>query len=154
MFTGDQGSDYQNTEIENDGFWPNVNAGDFEKRRGIPAAQDPERIAIALVNAIAEVNNQLESLKEKYTKQGYENAETVPAFPVLHGRNRVITQYESAVFARAKADLLPDIATVHTREKGDHLADRAPETRTQLMAESQRIIRNMKGKQRSSVELI
>lgn len=154
MFTGEQGSDYQNTEIQNDGFWPNLNAGGFEKRRGIPAAQDSDRIAIALVNAMAEVNQQLESLKADYQSKGYESAVLVPAYPILHEKNRIVYQYESAVFARAKADLLPDIATVHTREKGDHLAERAEDTRTQLMAESQRIIRNMKGKQRSSVELI
>ena len=58
MFTGSSGSEYQATEITNDGFWPNINAGDFEKRRGIPAAQDSGRIAIALVNAVSEVNQQ------------------------------------------------------------------------------------------------
>ncbi|MFD2015460.1 head completion/stabilization protein [Vibrio olivae] len=68
--------------------------------------------------------------------------------------NRVEYQYESAVFARAKADLLPDIATVHTKDKGDHLAERSEQTRSELLAESQRIIRNMKGLNRSSVDLL
>ncbi|HHX8669735.1 TPA: head completion/stabilization protein [Vibrio alginolyticus] len=154
MFTGSSGSDYQATEITNDGFWPNINASDFEKRRGIPAAQDSERIAIALVNAVSEVNQQLEDLKAKYQEEGHATAGDVPAFPKMNDKNRVVYQYESAVFARAKADLLPDIATVHTKDKGDHIADRSVEVRTELLSESQRIIRNMKGLNRSSVDLL
>ena len=154
MFTGSSGSEYQATEITNDGFWPNINAGDFEKRRGIPAAQDSGRIAIALVNAVSEVNQQLEGLKAKYQKAGHKKAHELTVFPVMNGKNRVVYQYESAVFARAKADLLPDIATVHTKDKGDHMADRSAEVRTELLAESQRIIRNMKGLNRSSVALL
>jgi len=154
MLTGKSSSDYQTTEITNDGFWPDVSAGDFEKRRGLPTAQDPERIVVALVNAMAEVNQSLSGLKTQYQVQGYETAASVPATPMVNGKNRIVIQYESAVNARAKADLLPDIATVHTKDKGDHLADRVPETRNSLLAESQHIIRNMLGASRSSVTLL
>ncbi|MCG9557899.1 head completion/stabilization protein [Vibrio kanaloae] len=154
MFTGSSDARYQDTEITNDGFWPNLNVGDFEKRRGIPAAQDPDRITIALVNAMAEVNRSLAQLKAEYQEQGYENAADVPVTPIVNGKNRLVIQYESAVNSRAKADLLPDIATVHTKDKGDHLADRSTDTRDDLMAESQRIIRNMLGVSRSSAALL
>ncbi len=154
MFAGSTGANYQDTTITNDGFWPDINAGDFEQRRGIPAAQDGQRIAIALVNAMAEVNQQVAALKQSYLNKGYESAGKVPAFPKLNDKNRVEYQYESAVFSRAKADLLPDIATVHTKDKGDHLAERSEQTRSELLAESQRIIRNMKGLNRSSVDLL
>ncbi|MFB9135713.1 head completion/stabilization protein [Vibrio olivae] len=154
MFAGSTGANYQDTTITNDGFWPDINAGDFEQRRGIPAAQDGQRIAIALVNAMAEVNQQLARLKARYESQGHQHVSDVKTFPVLEGKNRVEYQYESAVFARAKADLLPDIATVHTKDKGDHLAERSEQTRNELLAESQRIIRNMKGLNRSSVDLL
>ncbi len=154
MFTGSSDAHYQDTEITNDGFWPNLNVGDFEKRRGIPAAQDPERITIALVNAMAEVNRALEKLKLQYLEQGHQRAADVPITPIVNGKSRVVIQYESAVNSRAKADLLPDIATVHTKDKGDHLADRSTDTRDDLMAESQRVIRNMLGVSRSSAALL
>lgn len=154
MFSGSSGADYQDTVIENDGFWPNLNAGDFEKRRGLPAAQDPERIATAIANATAEVNLQLEMLKTQYMSEGINQAEDIIAFPKIGNRNRVVIQYESAINARAKADLLPDIATLHQRKEGDHLADRSEETKNELLAESQRIIRNMCGLNRSTVTLI
>lgn len=154
MFNGSSETDYQSTKIDNDGFWPNVDVGDFEKRRGLPAAQDPERIANALVVSMAEVNKQLTSLKAEYIEQGYSEASAVPVTPSINGRNRLVIQYEAAVFSRAKADLLPDIATVHLRKEGDHLAERSEEVKHELLAESERAIRNMCGMNRSSVTLL
>jgi len=154
MLTGNSSATYQDTVIENDGFWPDINAGDFERRRGIPAAQDSERIAIALVNAIAEVNHQLATLKAGYILQAHAMAADIAASPSINGKNRVIIQYESAISARAKADLLPDFATVHQRKEGDHLADRSEEIKNEFLAESERIIRNMCGLNRSTVSLL
>ncbi len=153
MFTG-SGSEYQDTTITNDGFWPDVNAGDFERLRGTPAAQDEERISYAVVNAIASVNLQLATLKAGYQLEGIVKAEDIEAFPKVDGKNLIVIQYQSAVFARAKADLLPDFSTVHQKKEGDHLAERSLETKNELLAESERIIRNMLGKGRSTVELI
>ncbi|MGF1696559.1 head completion/stabilization protein [Vibrio kyushuensis] len=153
MFTGGT-KDYQDTVITNDGFWPDMNAGDFERRRGTPPAQDQERIAIALANAISSCNIDLEDLKQKYIDLGHDKAADIPAYPMIDLKNQVVIQYEAAVFARAKADLLPDFSTVTTRKEGDNLAERAPETKEELLSECTRIIRNMYGKGRSSVALI
>lgn len=153
MFTASD-STYQDTSITNDGFWPDINAGDFERLRGTPAAQDDERIAYAVVNAMASVNLQLEAFKAARIEEGVANAADIDAPPTINGKNRLVIQYQTAVFARAKADLLPDFATVHQKKEGDHLAERAQETKNELLAESERIIRNMLGKNRSTVELI
>ncbi|MDN4696302.1 head completion/stabilization protein [Vibrio parahaemolyticus] len=153
MFSGTDDS-YQDTTITNDGFWPDVNAGDFERLRGTPAAQDDERITNAVVNAIASVNPQLASLKTGYQTQGIASAAEIDAFPKVNGKNHIVIQYQSAVFARAKADLLPDFATVHQKKEGDHLAERSLETKNELLAESERIVRNMLGKGRATVELL
>ena len=66
MFSGSSGADYQDTVIENDGFWPNLNAGDFEKRRSIPTDMDPETVAYALAAAIAQINIALINKKTAY----------------------------------------------------------------------------------------
>ncbi|PMJ92853.1 head completion/stabilization protein [Vibrio sp. 10N.261.55.A7] len=153
MFNG-SGSDYQDTTITNDGFWPDLNVGDFERRRGTPPAQDDDRIAFALTNAISSCNIDLTRLKQRYVEAGHDKAENIPAYPMIELKNQVVIQYEAAVFARAKADLLPDFSTVTTRKEGDHLAERADETKQELLAECTRIIRNMYGKGRASVALI
>lgn len=153
MFTGTAAS-YQETLIQNDGFWPDMDAGAFERRRGTPAAQDDERIAYAVANAMASVNLELERLKSRYLAEGIAKAAELEAFPAINGKSRVVIQYEAAVFARAKADLLPDFATVHQKKEGDHLAERSLEIKNDLLAESVRILRNMLGHNRSTVDLL
>ncbi|WP_295894109.1 head completion/stabilization protein [uncultured Vibrio sp.] len=153
MFNGSSDS-YQDTIIKNDGFWPDMNAGDFERRRGTPPAQDQERIASALANAISSCNFDLASRKQKYINDGITKAEDIVAYPMIDLKNQVVIQYEAAVFARAKADLLPDFSTVTTRKEGDHLAERSDDTKQELLAECTRIIRNMCGKGRATVSLI
>ncbi|MEZ9233252.1 head completion/stabilization protein [Vibrio amylolyticus] len=153
MFNGSSNT-YQDTLIENDGFWPDMNVGDFERRRGLPPAQDEERIAFALANAISSCNLDLIDLKQRYLDDGITKAEDIIAAPYINLKNQVLIQYEAAVAARAKADLLPDLSTVTTRKEGDHLAERADETKQELLAECTRIIRNMFGKGRATVGLI
>lgn len=154
MLTGQSTPTYQDTEITNDGFWPNLNAGDFERRRSTPMAQDEENIQYAIVNAMTSCNLELETLKATYIELGIAKAADITGTPSINGKNAVCIQYERAVFARAKADLLPDFATTHQRDAGKDLADRSQETKNELLAESQRIIRNMFCKTRATVELI
>ncbi|OFC42945.1 hypothetical protein BA189_03955 [Aeromonas hydrophila] len=79
----------------------------------------------------------------------------MPGYPGIEGGNNGLTElYLCAVFARAKAQLLPEFATVTERDAGNDLAERAPDARTQLLAESQRLIRAIKGKRRAWAELI
>jgi hypothetical protein len=153
MFTASSDS-YQDTTISNDGFWPDINAGDFERMRGTPVAQDNERIAYAVVNAIASVNLELEMLKAGYLAEGIATAAEIEVFPKIGDKNRIEIQYQAAVFARAKADLLPDFSTVHQKKEGDHLAERSLELKNELLAESERIIRNLLGMNRASVALL
>lgn len=143
---------YQNTVITNDGFWPDINAGDFARLRGIPPAQSDERVAVALVNAMLSVNTQLTRLKTRYQQHGQTVSDESSVS--LNGKSALMIQYQSAVFARAKADLLVDVATVNQKPAGDHLADRSLESKNELLAESERIIRNMNGKGRATVALL
>ncbi|WP_153446907.1 head completion/stabilization protein [Vibrio algicola] len=154
MLTGQGTPTYQDTEITNDGFWPNLNAGDFERRRSTPMAQDAENIQYAIVAAIDSCNIELELLKADYLENGINSAADVTTGATIAGKNALCIQYERAVFARAKADLLPDFATVHQRDAGKDLAERSQETKNELLAESNRIIRNMYGKTRSTVTMI
>lgn len=154
MLTGQSTPTYQDTEITNDGFWPNLNAGDFERRRSTPMAQDPENIQYAIVAAIDSCNIELELLKTDYMADGINSAADVQGGATIGAKNALCIQYERAVFARAKADLLPDFATVHQRDAGKDLAERSQETKNELLAESNRIIRNMYGKTRSTVTMI
>ena len=154
MFNGKTDSDYQDTAIENDGFWPDLNAGDFEKRRGVPMEMDKEAIAYAVAAAIAQINIELLTVQTAYQAEGIAKAIDVTGQPKIGEKNLLVILYEKAVFARAKSDLLPEFATTQMRDAGENVAQREPETRDQLLAESQQHIRAIKGKSRTGIELL
>ncbi|AZL84371.1 head protein [Aliivibrio salmonicida] len=154
MFSGSSGADYQDTVIENDGFWPNLNAGDFEKRRSIPTDMDSETVAYALAAAIAQINIALINKKTAYEAEGITSASDVPGQPMIDNKNLLVILYEKSVFARAKADLIPEFAMVQTKDAGDRVAENETLITERLLAESQQHIRAIFGKSRVGVELL
>ncbi|MDN3697015.1 head completion/stabilization protein [Vibrio sp. 03-59-1] len=155
MFDGNPISDsYQDTEIENDGFWPNLNAGDFEKRRGIPADMDAEAVALSLAAAISQINIALQLVKAGYQAEGIDKAESLTGLPKVLGKNSIVILYEKAVFARAKADMVSEFASVQTKEAGDRIAESERSITERLLAESQQHIRAMNGSSRCGVALL
>jgi hypothetical protein len=156
MFSGTVSTDgnYQDTTITNDGFWPDLNAGDFEKRRGIPADLASETIAYALAAAVSQINIELAGVKSTHIESGTETAAEVEGQPKIGEKNLLIILYEKAVFARAKADLVPEFASVQMREAGDRVAESEADITNRLLAESQQHIRAIKGKGRTGIDLL
>ncbi len=153
MFTASSDS-YQDTVITNDGFWPDLNAGDFEKRRAIPAEISAETIAYALAAAMSQINLELALIKAGHQAEGITHASLVAGQPSIGDKNLLVILYEKAVFARAKAGLVPEFATVQRRDAGDRVAEREADITERLLAESQQHIRAIKGKSRVGVELL
>jgi hypothetical protein len=150
MFSGTP-IDYQDEPLENNGFWPDLNLKDFQSQRTIPADIDPDTIAQALITAVTEVNAELEAVEAKHRASGYETAAAVPG--VKMGELRALcAQYTKAVFARAKADLMGEFATVGRRET--HPGQESTETRAGLLAEASVVIRRMKGLKRATVKKV
>ncbi|MCG7499367.1 head completion/stabilization protein [Vibrio sp. Of7-15] len=154
MFNGKPTSSYQDTEIDNDGFWPNLNVGDFEKRRGIPADMDAESVAFSLAAAVSQINIELTTVKAGYQAEGIQSAADIPGLPKVLGKNNVVILYEKAVFARAKADMVSEFASVQTKEAGDRLSENERDITDRLLAESQQHIRAMSGHSRCGIGLL
>ncbi|EEX1963048.1 head completion/stabilization protein [Escherichia coli] len=159
MFDGKSIS-YQQGIIRNDGFWPDINAGDFEKSRTIPAVTSHDTVLNALLCAITEINAELESRKENYQRQGYQSAEDIPGYQAVTPgddgqqeiRTHIAALYIRAVYARAKADLIPEAVSVGRRDGLP--SQEATETRRSLLTEAAMAIRALTGRRRASVCLI
>ncbi|MFA0607260.1 head completion/stabilization protein [Vibrio amylolyticus] len=154
MFSPGSNADYQDTVITNDGFWPDLNAGDFERRRRVPAHMDKDTIAFAIAAAIGQTNITLELVKAGHLANGYQKASEIPDLPSVLNQNLVEVAYCKAVFALAKAELLPEYATQQTKDAGDRVAESAVETKDSLLAESQQHIRTLQGKTRCGVDYL
>lgn len=153
MFTGKQ-IDYSDQTIRNDGWWPDVAVAEFERRTAQPADLDSQTIAAALLSAIGQINLQLQTYQDTRREQGYQDAATVPGIAIEGGHNALIEQYLGAVFARTQAELLPAAASVTERTVANKTCEREPQTRDQLLAISQQLVRVIKGKRRCGMALI
>lgn len=154
MFNGKQDNDYQDTTVTNNGFWPDLNAGEFEKRRGLPCDIDTDTIAMALAVAMNEVNKELLEYQTLQQGNGHQTAADITGQPSIGDKNTAIILYEKAVFARAKAQLLPEVSTVSMRDKGENLAQSEAITTESFMSESLRHIRTLLGRSHSGIELL
>lgn len=150
MFSGTP-VDYQDAVLTNDGFWPDLNLKDFQRQRTIPADIDAGTVAQALLAAAGEVNNDLTRVAQQHQANGHTTASAVPGVS-LDGKNLLCAQYQKAVFARAKADLIGEFATIGRRES--HPGQEGDETRKGLLAEAAVVIRQMKGLKRATVRQV
>ncbi|UMU49855.1 head completion/stabilization protein [Klebsiella quasipneumoniae] len=150
MFSGNP-IDYQDEQLSNNGFWPDLNLKDFQAQRSLPPDIDAETLAQALLSAVMEVNAELEGIQAGYQAKGYLMADAVPGV-TMNGLNGLCAQYTKAVFARGKADLLGEFATIGRRDS--HPGQESAETRAGLLTEASVVIRRMKGLKRATVKKV
>jgi len=150
MFSGNP-IDYTDEPLINNGFWPDLNLKDFQEQRAIPPDMDAGTVGQALITAVTEVNASLVTVEEKHRAAGFTDAASVPGVS-LGALNGLCAQYTKAVFARAKADLLGEFATIGRRDS--HPGQESEETRAGLLAESSVTIRLIKGLKRVTVSKV
>ncbi|AAB09205.1 hypothetical protein [Haemophilus phage HP1] len=150
MFNG-RTQDYDDTVITNNGFWSDIYVEEFQKQRAIPLQIPVEMVKAALVAAIQGVDLDLADVAESYRKSAV-NSVTEISSPLINDENYAETLYKKAVFARAKAELLPEFNTLSGREIHQN-RDYVTEQKS-LLAEATHAIRTLKGKKRGSVWLL
>lgn len=150
MFNG-RTQEYDDTTIENSGFWPEIEIAEFQKQRAIPLQIPNEMLKSVLIAAMQGVNIDLQSVEKDYKGQGINRAADISA-DRINGENYAETLYKKAVFARAKAELLPEFNVLSSREI--HTNREYADEQKSLLAEATHSIRTLKGKRRGSVWLI
>ena len=89
---------------------------------------------------------------ERKDRKSAVNSVTEISSPLINDENYAETLYKKAVFARAKAELLPEFNTLSGREihqNREYVAEQKS-----LLAEATHAIRTLKGKKRGSVWLL
>lgn len=150
MFKANSG-EYSNNVISNDDFWPDIPVADFQRYRFIPTDIHDDQVTNFLISAVAEVNDELADYVASQIAKGFHRAADVPGIYV-NGDNRLTAQYKKAVYARAKADLIGEYASLSRQDT--HIGQDEPETAARLMAESSFALRSIKGFSRIGVSLI
>lgn len=144
--------DYQDEPITNGvAFWPDLNLAEFQESRTIPPDTPAKTAGLAVLAAIAEVNDTLTPVVDYWTARACTRAANV-AGAKMGSENQLTAQYKKAVYARAKADLMGEFATVGRRET--HPGQESNDSRTALLAEAAFVMRNMLQLPRVGVHLI
>lgn len=129
--------------VTNDGFFPNLDLGEFQTIHRLPAEYSPELISEGVTVSMLEVNNDLQSAKQTWRKQGQTELTTDQA-----------ALYKRAVFCRAKSYLLQQYATVTAKPSANNEGKEAPERYDAFLKLSANMVRQLQGRGRIGVELI
>lgn len=127
--------------IANDGFFPDLVLGDFQKLHRIPGHYADEAITHQVDLARGEINLALDAQKTLWLADGHTTLAEVDAAD-SGNRNR---DYLAAVFYRAKARLLQDFQTMSRKETAADIAKEGDNTFQLLMGTSQKAVRRLLG---------
>lgn len=139
--------------IENDGFWPDLSLSEFQKEQRLPAEYLVELLTDALTMAMFEVNDDLAKCKARWQAVGIINVEAADPL-LLPERAFKAKLYKRAVYSRAKAQALPQFATVTRRESAENTGKEAPERAETFLAFSQQAVRALQGRGRITAALL
>ena len=140
-------------DIENDGFWPDLSVAEFQKGYRLPAEYLVDMLVTDLTTAMTEVNRDLAKRKGQWQNVGVTTVESADPM-VLPERTFQAATYKRAVYARAKASLLTQFATVTRRESAENTGKELPERSETFLAFSQQAIRSLQGRGRITAALL
>ena len=114
-FNGLPEQDVEGT-VANDGWWPDLELGDFQKRYRLPVEFSREMVEESIQLGMLRVNDQLREWREEQLGSSLaevpgEQMGDLPRYQILYSR---------AVFCHAKALLLKQFATVNRRDAAKH----------------------------------
>lgn len=152
-FTG-KPTNYLQTSVKNNGFFPDLSLGDFQKLYRVPAEYQQEKVEHLLRLAMLDVNGELADQEETWKAAGHTTLADVPG-EMLGTVSAKVEQYQRAVFSSACAKAFEQFATITRREIGENQAKESEQTADLYLTESNRAVRYLKQIQtKITVELL
>lgn len=139
-FTGKTQS-FLDVVVANNGFFPALNLGDLQRIYRVPAELAKETVEHQVKLAINLTNDSL--IKQQSTWQAAGHGD-LAAVQEAEGKD-LNTYYTTAVYCRAKAELLQDFQTFSRRKTAENMAKDGEESYRALLVDSNRAVRRLKG---------
>lgn len=141
------------TDIANDGFFPDVKASDFRKTMRQDKTVTTERLRSSLINAITSINRQLTPWKALQVEAG--KATLAAVDPVeIGGKPVKVHYYLQAVYSLAKAELIERYRDFDATNSGREKADEMDDTEDDYRRDARWAVADIQSKPRTVVELI
>lgn len=139
--------------VYNDGFFPDIDPVAVRDAARIPTTIPTARLRAAIVGAIMTVANDLTTFVTSAAAAGYQTLADVPA-PQIDGQSVQIHRYNRAVALYAKAELIERYPDFDTTQAGGAQAEDQANAIAGLRRDAQFALRDLKGRLRTTVELI
>ena len=146
-------ADPEEAPIVSGPFWPNVAPVAIRATQRIDNTVPPERLRMALIEAIACTNHALRDWRQAQADLGHTNLSTVPA-DEIDGKSILEHRYQRAVGCLAKALLLERLRDFDTSGKGDKKADTLTDPIDDCRRDHLHALADITGNARTVVELI
>ena len=143
----------EETDVINDGFFPNIDPATVREAARIPTSITPARLRAAILGAIMTVEIDLRAFAAASIAAGHASLAAVPA-PQLDGQSVQLIRYHRAVALFAKAELIDRHRDFDTTSAGGSQADELTPTIGELRRDAQHSIRDILGQNRTQVDLI
>ncbi len=140
-------------DIANSAFWPAVSLVDCRAVMRIGSEITPERLREALINGIIDTNADLATWRFTQEQAGHADLAAVPA-EEIDGDSINLILYRRAVYNFAKAELTERYRDYDSTLQGGDRADDLDPTIDQYRRQAILAIRQISGRQRTTVELI
>lgn len=142
--------------VTNDSFWPQITAQQLRDACRLDGTVSTQRLAHALINALVDINRQLEDLQAQAIEDGFEKLADLPAKQVA-GVSAKVHHYTRAVYATVQAALTETSRAVDTVVSTAHEGSRM-QLMADVVAEYRRTAHNalndLRGKTRATVDLL
>ncbi|WP_249383849.1 head completion/stabilization protein [Chitinivorax sp. B] len=139
--------------IQAGSFWPVVTLDQLRKAMRLDGTVTNERLRMALIEAIASVNGDLASWRQRQQAQGFASLATVPAEPI-DGQSVLVQRWLRAVYCLAVANVTERYRSFDATGAGHQQADRLDSTVDDLRRDSRWAVTDLLGIGRSTVALI
>jgi hypothetical protein len=139
--------------LTNDGWWPDIDAGDLRATLRLDGTVTDARLNAAAINAMLATNRELRRFKAGHVAAGAANLAGVDA-PEINGESEFIVLYRRAVYCSAGAELVERYRNYDSTNSGHAEAEKLTESIDELRRDARWAIRDLLGVAHATVELI
>lgn len=140
--------------IHSGAFWPVINLDHLRQDMRIDNSVTSSRLYHAAVSVVANVNQQLENLRQKAAALGQETLAATNSKQMINGESLPVIRYRRAVYTYTKALLLEAYADHDATGKTASRADAKQEQADDNRREGHYAIADLLGRHRIDCELV
>lgn len=139
--------------IQSSAFWPDIDTAKLRETMRLDGTVTDPRLIHSTISAVSSVNSELSQWRQEKQAEGHNSLDAVPA-EQINSESVYIHLYARAIYSLTRANLIERLRDYDTTGAGDNDVDALADTITSLHRDARFAIRDILGKNHSTVELI